>query len=264
MRRTRLLSSRACVDAVTDSGATIGSHNGGLPNPTGSPTEPTAYDYWHWGPDQALDTSPPGFPSGYAYAQESLETSFEDIETWMGANPYPGATRTSSSRQWTRRLRRGRKLPANVRQPVLQRGSGRVASDPQRPGRRVGRRAEGRSLPDPRLLVQRTRHRLRHDRHGRRQLVRQRRHAAVDGQLRRRRHASGCRLVLRPRVARQPVCAQPDDGVRVVSREQAQSLEDERDGRSGVVPRAGTGLGDPDVHPLWCFVDGNCHDRRCH
>ena len=79
-------------NAVTNSGATIGSHNGGLSNPTGSPTEPTAYDYWHWGPDPALDTSPPGYASGYAYAQESLETSFEDIETWIGASPCPGAT----------------------------------------------------------------------------------------------------------------------------------------------------------------------------
>ena len=79
-------------NAVTSYGATIGSHNGGLSNPTGSPTDPTAYDYWHWGPDTALDTSPPGYASGYAYAQESLKTSFEDIEAWMGSSPYPGAT----------------------------------------------------------------------------------------------------------------------------------------------------------------------------
>ena len=78
--------------AVSTYGATVGSHNGGLPHPAGTPTDTGAYDFWHWGPDQALDLTPAGYPSGYAYAQESLRISFEDIETWMSANPYSGAT----------------------------------------------------------------------------------------------------------------------------------------------------------------------------
>jgi uncharacterized repeat protein (TIGR01451 family) len=78
--------------AVSLYGATIGSHNGGLPNP-GNPTlPPSTYDYWHWGPDEALDTSPPGYPDGSAYAQTSIATSFQDIEGWLAGldNGRPG------------------------------------------------------------------------------------------------------------------------------------------------------------------------------
>ncbi|MEP7112360.1 MAG: Ig-like domain-containing protein [Ilumatobacteraceae bacterium] len=82
--------------AASHYGTTIGSHNGGLPNPAGSPTDPAAYDYFHWGPDQALDMTsfPPADPpytSGYDYAKRSLAQSFADIEGWMGTswiNPF--------------------------------------------------------------------------------------------------------------------------------------------------------------------------------
>jgi len=69
--------------AVADYGATIGSHNGGLPNPVNPDLEIGDYDYWHWGPDEALDVTPPGYPSGKAYAQDSVSISFEDIEGWL-------------------------------------------------------------------------------------------------------------------------------------------------------------------------------------
>ena len=68
--------------AVSQYGATIGSHNGGLPNPVAS-LPPTTYEYWHWGPDEALDTTPPGYASGKAYASTSISTSFLDIEGWL-------------------------------------------------------------------------------------------------------------------------------------------------------------------------------------
>ena len=70
-------------NAVTSFGATIGSHNGGLSNPANPALLPTDSDYWHWGPDEALDTSPPGYPSGKAYASASILTSFTDIEGWL-------------------------------------------------------------------------------------------------------------------------------------------------------------------------------------
>ena len=44
---------------------------------------PDSYDYWHWGPDEALDTTPPGYANGKAYAYTSISTSFQDIEGWL-------------------------------------------------------------------------------------------------------------------------------------------------------------------------------------
>jgi uncharacterized repeat protein (TIGR01451 family) len=44
---------------------------------------PSTYDYWHWGPDEALDTSPAGYADGSAYAQASISTSFQDIAGWL-------------------------------------------------------------------------------------------------------------------------------------------------------------------------------------
>ncbi len=69
-------------DAVEDYGATIGSHNGGLPNPTAT-YPPNAYNYWHWGPDQALNVTPTGYLSGWQYAYTSVLTSYLDIEGWL-------------------------------------------------------------------------------------------------------------------------------------------------------------------------------------
>jgi VCBS repeat-containing protein len=69
-------------DAVSVYGATIGSHNGGLKNPDASlPT--TDEQYWHWGPDQALDKNFTGYANGKAYASDSILRSFQDIEGWL-------------------------------------------------------------------------------------------------------------------------------------------------------------------------------------
>ena len=69
--------------AVSLSDATIGSHNGGLPNPVNPTLPPVTYDHWHWGPDEALDTSPVGYASGKDYAGASINQSFLDIENWL-------------------------------------------------------------------------------------------------------------------------------------------------------------------------------------
>ena len=70
-------------DAVAYYGATIGSHNGGLKNPGNLSLLPSDHDYWHWGPDEALDQSPPGYANGKAYAYASILSSFKDIEGWL-------------------------------------------------------------------------------------------------------------------------------------------------------------------------------------
>lgn len=70
--------------AMTNYGATIGPHNGGLRNPFNNPPLSTnSFDFWHWGPDEALDVTPAGWPSGKAYASASVSNSFVDIETWL-------------------------------------------------------------------------------------------------------------------------------------------------------------------------------------
>ena len=69
--------------AVTNYGATIGSHNGGLSNPVNTNLSPSEFDYWHWGPDEALNVTPSGYASGKEYARESIELSFQDIEGWL-------------------------------------------------------------------------------------------------------------------------------------------------------------------------------------
>ena len=69
--------------AISDYGATIGSHNGGLPNPVNPNLARDSYDYWHWGPDEALDYTPSGYNTGKEYAIDSIERSFGDIENWF-------------------------------------------------------------------------------------------------------------------------------------------------------------------------------------
>jgi hypothetical protein len=69
--------------AVTNYGATIGPHNGGLKNPSNTNLVRGTYDYWHWGPDEALDFTPSGYANGKAYAMASLSNSFLDIESWL-------------------------------------------------------------------------------------------------------------------------------------------------------------------------------------
>jgi len=41
------------------------------------------YDYWHWSPDEVLDTTPAGYPNGKAYASASLSNAFNDVEGWL-------------------------------------------------------------------------------------------------------------------------------------------------------------------------------------
>src|SRR5262249_51653642 len=57
--------------AVANYGAMIGSHNGGLTNPY-TPSTPSDYFYWHWGPDETLSVTIPNFPSGQNYAFISI------------------------------------------------------------------------------------------------------------------------------------------------------------------------------------------------
>ena len=83
--------------AITNYGAIIGPHNGGLTNPMFAGT-PAAYDYWHWGPDEVLNLTamqlPPGYSSGSNYAYTSISRSFQDIESWL-----PGLM-TNGMRVW--------------------------------------------------------------------------------------------------------------------------------------------------------------------
>jgi hypothetical protein len=69
--------------AVTSYGATLGPHNGGLKNPVNTSLVRGDYDYWHWGPDEALDVTPAGYASGKMYAMTSLSNSFKDVEGWL-------------------------------------------------------------------------------------------------------------------------------------------------------------------------------------
>ncbi len=86
--------------AVADYGATIGSHNGGLPWPGTHPFftlverlgflrswsifpfSAGPYD-WHWGPDEVLNTKRFGYPDGTTYALTSIEASFHDLQIWL-------------------------------------------------------------------------------------------------------------------------------------------------------------------------------------
>ena len=93
--------------AVSNYGATISSHNGGLTNPNTylPPLTTNSYDYWHWGPDEVLDSNPPGYTNGQAYALISISNSFSDIHGWgldnsngirLWVAPYFNATRERS------------------------------------------------------------------------------------------------------------------------------------------------------------------------
>ncbi len=91
--------------AITNFGATIGPHNGGLKNPNNLTLTHADYDYWHWSLDEALDTTPTNYPSGKIYALTSLSNSFTDVESWLAGvtngirswvAPYFNATREDS------------------------------------------------------------------------------------------------------------------------------------------------------------------------
>jgi hypothetical protein len=79
--------------SITNYGAIIAPHNGGLTNARAAMT-PEAYDYWHWGPDEMLDITPAGYPSGSNYAYVSISKSFDDMESWL-----PGLV-TNNMRIW--------------------------------------------------------------------------------------------------------------------------------------------------------------------
>ena len=102
-------------EAVTNYGATLGPHNGGMENPRSTnnlpsgcalPQGPYTYEYFHWGPDEALGVTPPSpYTSGKAYALASMTISFVQIETWLTnlqtgprlwVSPYFNATRDDS------------------------------------------------------------------------------------------------------------------------------------------------------------------------
>ncbi len=96
--------------AVSNYNATIGPHNGGLPNAQDSSLVVSNYDYWHWGPDSALDIAGtnlplPSYPDGTTYAFVSVSNSFLDVEGWLSGltngvrawvAPYFNATREGS------------------------------------------------------------------------------------------------------------------------------------------------------------------------
>ena len=92
--------------AISNYGAIIGPHNGGLTNPMVA-ANPGSYDYWHWGPDEVLGINPPGYGSGSNYAYVSLSRSFQDIESWLSGlmtngmrvwcGPYYNSTREASA-----------------------------------------------------------------------------------------------------------------------------------------------------------------------
>ncbi|HWY78649.1 MAG TPA: hypothetical protein VN281_23745, partial [Verrucomicrobiae bacterium] len=97
--------------AVSNYNATIGPHNGGFTNYASYAPALTTndYDYWHWGSDEDLDLTVPGFTNGQAYALASVSNSFNDIQGWAGGTnngnglrmwvaPYFNATREASYR----------------------------------------------------------------------------------------------------------------------------------------------------------------------
>jgi hypothetical protein len=74
--------------AITNYGATLANHNGGLPNPGNPALSNLSYDYWHWGPDEVLELTPAGYANGKAYALASLSNAFSDTESWFpGLSP---------------------------------------------------------------------------------------------------------------------------------------------------------------------------------
>ncbi len=95
--------------AVSNYSATIGPHNGGFTNFSSyvPPLTTNDYDYWHWGPDEDLDVTVPGYTNGQAYVLASMSNSFNDIQGWVGGtnngnglrlwvSPYFNATREAS------------------------------------------------------------------------------------------------------------------------------------------------------------------------
>lgn len=79
--------------AVLNYNATIGPHNGGLRNPNNPSLTTADYDYWHWGLDEALNTTQSGYASGRDYALTSLGNAFNDVERWLAGTGNAGGLR---------------------------------------------------------------------------------------------------------------------------------------------------------------------------
>jgi hypothetical protein len=89
-------------DAVEDYGATIGSHNGGLPNRR--LRIPECLQLLALGAGSGAHVTPTGYLSGWQYAHTSILTSYLDIEGWLvgwttaaSAAVQPGTARGSGS-----------------------------------------------------------------------------------------------------------------------------------------------------------------------
>ena len=81
-------------------------------NPYIPPLTTNSYDFWHWGPDEVLDSTPTNvaYTNGYAYTLASISNSFNDIQGWLAGYtnnggglklwvaPYFNATREKSYR----------------------------------------------------------------------------------------------------------------------------------------------------------------------
>jgi hypothetical protein len=95
----------AGLQSAVTIGATIGSYNGGFQNPVNTSLPMSDANYWHWGPDEALDIT--SFPSttytnGKDYAQDSILISYQDIEGWLAGydNGRSGCGSTVCPRTW--------------------------------------------------------------------------------------------------------------------------------------------------------------------
>jgi len=73
--------------AVTNYGATISQHNGGLKNPNNPSLVRGQYDYWHWGPDEALDVTTGGLSERQSLCVGFDLHAFLDIESWLSGLP---------------------------------------------------------------------------------------------------------------------------------------------------------------------------------
>ncbi len=86
--------------AVTNFGATVEMHNGGLQNPNYPTMAETNFDYWHWGPDEVISITNSitnngiVYPNGTAYATASMSNAFLNVEGWLSG------IESSNMRSW--------------------------------------------------------------------------------------------------------------------------------------------------------------------
>ena len=156
--------------AITNSGATIGSHNGGLKNPVNLSLAPSDYRSWHWGPDEALDTRPAGYSSGQAYTP--------DVDLQLVSGPCHLVVRRG---QRPDGMRSAQRLPAHVGSAVLQRDARGFVCDARAVGRHHARRTEDRSVPALDGFDANTRKTVCPPLVARQRMVQRHHHTAVDG-----------------------------------------------------------------------------------